>query len=379
MDETIYYCALNRIFGFKPDKSRLLLAQRASAEEVFKMTQDELFNILPNDYNERMKVNEKSVEEAASELDTLAKTGIKFIPISSESYPPLLKECPNSPIGIYVRGQLPSIKRDCISIVGTRDISPYGTEWCNRIVQAISRCKERPAIISGFALGTDITAHKAAIENGLPTIGIMASGPENIYPSRHTKFANEICRMDECGLITDYPTATAPLPIHFIRRNRIIAGMSKATIVIESRSRGGSLITATDAFNFNREVYALPGRIDDSRSQGCNWLIRNNMAETIETLDDLIKSLSFCMDRTIKKTFPDIEDIYKGDLGEDEIKDMNRILKTIQEKRGLTNEELSLALGIDIQKISEYIALLECDDFIYADLMGRYMINTKKM
>ena len=292
MDELICMCCLNRIFGFKPDLSRALVRTLGSASAVFTLTGDQLFELLPGSYKIRKEICGETLEKTSIELEHLARQGIHFLPFTDPAFPPLLKETPNGPIGLYVRGQLPDIGRNCIAVVGTRSISNYGSEWCRRIVDTLASIPEKPAIISGLALGTDIRAHEAAVRDGLPSIGVLPCGIDTVYPHQHHDFAEALCRLPESGLVTDYPPATAPLPIHFLRRNRIIAGMASATIVIESGIRGGSMITARDAFEFNREVYALPGRVDDPHSQGCNYLIRNDMAEAIESMESLKESLA---------------------------------------------------------------------------------------
>ena len=229
------------------------------------------------------------------ELTDLEKIGISFSAWNSASYPPLLKECADAPVGLYIRSVTPARElwnpSGNIAVVGTRDLSPYGKEWCEKAVTAIASGNEKPSIISGLALGTDICAHRTALDNGLPTIGVMATGPETVYPYRHKEFAERLWQTPGCALVTDYPPGTAPLAIHFLRRNRIIAGLADATILIESKSRGGGMTTSRLAFSYSRDVYALPGRADDVRSQGCNRLIREKIAEPLISIEDLIGSL----------------------------------------------------------------------------------------
>ena len=178
-----------------------------------------------------------------------------------------------------------------VAVVGTRDISPYGREWCERIVHALARTSPKPLIVSGLAIGTDICAHKAALEASLPTIAVMATGTDTIYPYRHRQIAEKMSGTQGCALVTDYPPGTAPLPVNFLRRNRIIAGLSHATILVESKIKGGGMMTCRLAFSYDRDVYALPGRADDLRSQGCNHLIRARMAEPLTSEEDIIDSL----------------------------------------------------------------------------------------
>ncbi len=379
MDDKIFHCALNRIFLPEPEKGSRLIEAAGSARQVFDLDEYTLSTLTGPDTPRRLLIGSKALDEAAEELERLARKGIRFIPENDPTYPSLLKECPDGPIGLYVRGELPESGQDAVAIVGTRDISQYGTEWCGRIIEAIASCKERPLIVSGLAIGTDITAQQAALSAGLTTMGVMATGPDTIYPARHRRFGERLCQTPGCSLVTEFPPATAPMPYRFLQRNRIIAGLCRATIVIESRIRGGSLNTASYAFGYDRSVFALPGRVDDPRSQGCNWLIRNCIAESIETLEDLLKSLSLKRDSGKKKTEQKISETYAGCVGEDEVSRMSDLLLCIRSRRGQTVEELAGSTGLPIRTVTELTGLLEADGFICADLLGRYMINVKKM
>ena len=266
-----------------------------------------------------------------------------------------------------------------ISVIGTRDLSPYGKEWCERLVGSLSEVptEERPIIVSGLALGVDICAHTSALKHGLPTIGVMATGPDDIYPNRHRSIGEEICRTPGCALITDYPPGTAPLAIHFLRRNRIIAGLSEATILVESKIKGGGMMTARLADSYNRTVFALPGRVDDTRSQGCNHLIRSRIATPITSVQDFLNELGL---KHIGKKKPEnendrIRNLYKGCLSDDKISQMGRILLAIRRERGITVEDIAIQTGIDYARVSQLLGMLETDGIISRDLLQRCFIN----
>ena len=275
IEEKSCLCALNRIFGFKPKIGLALISHLGNASEAFKLGQDDLDRLLGPYSQYSRQISRQAVEEAAEELTKMEEAGIGFVGWTEDEYPGLLHECEDAPIGLYVRSATPMTDlwkpRKRIAVVGTRNLTPYGKEWCGTIVAGMASTKERPVIVSGLALGTDICAHKAAIENGLPTIAVMATGPESVYPYRHKEFAERIAGTPGCALITDYPPGTAPLAIHFLRRNRIIAGLSDALILVESKIKGGGMMTSRLAFSYNREVYALPGRVDDICKK-CNYL-----------------------------------------------------------------------------------------------------------
>ena len=376
---------MNRIFGFEPKIGIALLEHFGSATDVMKISLKDQSLLLGPHSKFKGMISEKAVEAAAQELASLENKHIRFIGQTQDHYPELLKECPDSPIGIYVRSSSPldSIfdKQPCIGIVGTRDISLYGDEWCKKTVVALAHTPEKPLIVSGLALGTDICAHKSAIEHGMQTIAVMATGPEAIYPWRHTEFAEKLIHTPGCALITDYPPGTAPLAIHFLRRNRIIAGLSQSTILIESKIRGGGMMTCRLAFSYGRDVYALPGRADDIRSQGCNHLIREKIAEPLTSTSDLIKSLGFKSLSNTRKPTNDrsiIEAKYNRNTSQDRVDQMAQILLTIRKRRGISVEDIALETGIEYSRVAELTRLLETDEFISIDLLQRCTINIRK-
>ena len=198
------------------------------------------------------------------------KTTIQGLYFEDSNYPFKLKHCIDGPIVLFQKGSIDWDKQPIISVVGTRKITTYGLAQCEKIIETLAVFN--PIIVSGFAYGTDIAAHKAALKHQLQTVGCMAQGLQNTYPKQHLKYRNLI--ENQGGFVTDFWSTAVMDPSNFLRRNRLIAGLSEATIVIESAEKGGSLATATMALDYNREVFALPGRITDSQSQGCHNLIK---------------------------------------------------------------------------------------------------------
>lgn len=384
--EKACHCALNRIFGFEPKISLALISHLGSASEIFALSPKEVDGILGPHSKYRGTISAEALDEAYRELETLSTRDITFVGWNEEEYPKSLKECEDAPAGLYIKSSCQSgitwNKRRMISIIGTRDLSPYGKEWCERIVMSLSEIaeKDRPIIVSGLAFGVDICAHTAALKNGLPTIAVMATGPESVYPGRHRGFAQDIYHASGSALITDYPPGTAPLAIHFLRRNRIIAGLSEATILVESKIKGGGMMTARLADSYNRTVFALPGRVDDIRSQGCNNLIRNRIATPISSIEEFLRDLG--VKRSVKGTQHDfgarIEEIYRGALPEDKISQMGTILLAIRKERGIAAEDISFRTGIDYTRVSQLLGMLETDGIISRDLLQRCFINFQK-
>ena len=382
-EETYSLCALNRIFGFEPKAAHALISHFGNAAEIFRMTEKELDMVIGPWSKYKGKICPRAVEEAARELESLSSGNISFLGCTEPDYPQLLLDCEDAPVGLYVRSLTPlrelfASKRR-IAVVGTRDISPYGQEWCTRIVQGLGRVHEKPAIVSGLALGTDICAHIQAVESGMPTIAVMATGPESVYPHKHREFAERLVSTEGCALITDYPPGTAPLAIHFLRRNRIIAGLSDSTILVESRAKGGGMMTARLAYSYNRDVYALPGRIDDLRSQGCNALIRDKVAEPIDSVERMIADMGFGDLKTESQTSLSemLLALFGDKAGPDTVRELAEIVKIIQRNRGITLDDITAMTGSNYSRINRLTGMLEMEDVISIDLLQRCTLKIR--
>ena len=300
-EEVVAYCALNRIFGYNPAIALDLLNTYGSASVLFR----EPVPDIPGHPDLKEQLNQASLDWAAKELETLDRLGCRFIHVGDDDYPTALSECEDPPLGIYLRcssspAEIFSL-RPMVAIVGTRDISPYGSVWCKKIVEAMADAAVKPCIVSGLAFGADGIAHAAALEHGLSTIGVMATGIEAVYPYQHRELARRIAESPGSALLTDYPMKSDPVALSFVRRNRIIAGLSSSVTVIESRKKGGSLMTARYACDYNRDVFAVPGRLDDVRSAGCNSLISSHMAEIVTSPEELVEKLGL-MPRSRRRT-----------------------------------------------------------------------------
>ena len=247
---------------------------------------------------------------------------------------------------------------------------------------ALAKTTAKPLIVSGLALGVDGVAHRTALDCGLPTIGIMATGIETVYPWRHTALAERMAATPGSALLTDYPPGTAPVATHFLRRNRIIAGICNATILVESKIRGGGMMTARLASSYDRTVLALPGRIDDIRSQGCNLLIRQQIAEPITGLDELPVQLGLT-DRRRRKVAGDpsaaVRQIYAGVLQPDHVQRLVAIVGLIRRQRGISLEEIARATGRPWPEVSADAGILESDGIISMDLLQNCAITPKIM
>lgn len=376
-------CALNRIFGFRPDIGHGIVESLGSASEVFRLGEAGLAEHLGPFSKIAPLINEHELEQSEAELARLKDRGIRFITIQDDGYPELLLECEDAPLGLYYRSdsapeEVFNIRKQ-IAVVGTRDISPYGKEWCRKIVGAMARSEHKPLIVSGFALGTDIIAHLTAIEAGLPTVAVLPTGIDDIYPPHHRKYVDVMASTPGCAFVTDYPPGTVPKAINFLRRNRIIAGICSGTILVESKLKGGGMMTARLAASYNRDLMVLPGRVDDPRSQGCNQLLQEKLAEPLTDGETFLLNLGLGnAAKSMKKNLAsEIEAIFKDELTESELLEMQTIAKMILKNRAISLDELCARCGMSFSKVSRHTGMLESEGVISVDILQRCSIVTK--
>ena len=375
--------ALNAIFGNEPKFSHRLIDALGSAEAVFALSGRERLELF-GPYNGRAaRIGPAALDAAAEEYARLSADGVQFLSIFDAAYPALLRECPDAPLLLYVRSATPAEElfggRPAVAIVGTRDQSLYGRECCRRIVQALAGAPARPVIVSGLAYGVDVTAQAAALEEGLPTIGVSPVGVDEVYPRRHTAFVERMTATPGCALVTDYPPGTAPAPFTFLRRNRIIAGLAGATVLVESRIKGGGMITARLAAGYGREVFAVPGRIDDVRSQGCNLLITQQLAASAS--DPTALPVALGLGRLRRTRSADLETAvrqrFATALPSAETDRLVRIAELVRRERGICFDEICRALALDYAAVARSAGMLEEEGFLQVDLLQRCTINTK--
>lgn len=298
-DPRIYQIALTMINGIGDILARHLLETVGEAEAVFQESTAALVRIPGISHSLASEIKRPEVlRRAEQELAFIEKNQIRLYFISAPSYPFRLKECADAPILFYFKGNADLNAPRILSIVGTRQATEYGKSLTESFLKDLAACFPDTLILSGLAYGIDICAHRNALRYQLPTAAVLAHGLDRIYPPLHRSTAVEMLR--EGGLITDYPTGTIPNKPNFIKRNRIVAGLADATLVVESAEKGGSLITADIAFSYGRDVFAFPGRVNDAHSKGCLSLIRQNKAALITSADDLIAALRW--DVTFTKT-----------------------------------------------------------------------------
>lgn len=288
--ELFYTLALLKVEGIGDVVAKKLINHCGSAQEVFQSKKKILLSIDGVGEILYKKLQDQSVFKLAeNELLFMEKETISYSYFQDDLYPERLKHCVDSPVVLFQSGNIDLENKKLINIVGTRQITPYGIEFTKNLIADLAPMN--PVIVSGFAYGVDIVAHQAAIENNLQTIGVLAHGLNQIYPKTHKKY---ITKMEQNGgFMTEFWSTSNPDRENFVKRNRIVAGMCEATIVIESAEKGGSLITANMANDYNRDVFAVPGRITDKFSRGCNNLIKTQRAHLLDSAADLIYILNW--------------------------------------------------------------------------------------
>jgi DNA processing protein len=283
-DVFVYRIALTMIEGVGDVLARQLISYCGSVEAIFREKRKTLEKIPEIGPKTAASISAFSqFERAEKELRFVRKHKIQLYFYLDDDYPARLKNCYDSPVLLYYKGTAPLNHGRMVAVVGTRRATVYGKQFTNDLIAELADMKA--TVVSGLAYGIDICAHKACLENNIPTIGVMAHGLDRIYPQSHNAVAAKMT--EHGGLITEHISGSDPDKENFPKRNRIIAGLSDAIIVVEAAKKGGALITADIANSYNRDVFALPGRINDIYSEGCNMLIKANKAALIQTAADI--------------------------------------------------------------------------------------------
>jgi DNA processing protein len=330
--------------------ARKLVSYFGSVEAIFNEPYRNLLKIPGIGFGLASCISDKSyLKLAEAESEYVVKHNIKTYFYLDNDYPFRLRQCDDSPVVFFFKGKSDLNCAKILSVVGTRNATTRGRELCESIISDLANGHPDLVIISGLAYGIDITAHKAALSNNLQTIGVLGHGFKTIYPSIHRSTAESILKTG--GLLTDFMSETLPERNNFLKRNRIIAGLSDATLVVESGIKGGALITADMANSYNRDVMAIPGRPDDQWSSGCNSLIKTNKAALVESATDIENYLNW----QPEKSKPPVQKTLFSELSEPE----QKIYELIMKEGKLTIDTICRSLEIPIYKLSPLLLQLE--------------------
>lgn len=335
--------------------ARKLVSHFGSVEAVFLEPYRSLINIPGIGSGLAKYISDRSyLDTAEAEAEYVIKHNIRTYFYLDNDYPYRLKQCDDSPVVFFFRGECDLNSSKLLSVVGTRNATTRGRDLCDKIIGGLAAGHPDMIIVSGLAYGIDIAAHKAALANNLLTIGVLAHGLKTTYPSIHDSVAKAIIKHG--GLLTDFVSDALPERNNFLKRNRIIAGLSDATLVIESGIKGGALITADIANSYNRDVFAVPGRPDDQWSAGCNSLIRNNKAFLTESSDDV----EYFLNWKPEKAKPAIQRTLFNDLGDNE----KLIYELITKEGELTIDAICRTIEIPVYKLSSILLQMEFKDLV---------------
>lgn len=363
-DETFYLLALQSVAGIGDRTAGKLIEHFGSAREVFVGRERELSRVSGISKSIIQRAwDPENLLKAEKEMEFMERKGVRAVCWEDPEYPENLKHCPDRPLVFFRKGNFDLWGKRILSIVGTRQMTVYGRDFLMDFIPAIA--KYDPVIISGLAYGIDICAHQQALRHGLCTVAVLAHGLDRLYPPDHRTIAEKM--QANGGLLSEFHSGTPPEKENFVRRNRIIAGISEATVVVESAKKGGSLITAELAASYHRDVFAVPGRITDPYSEGCNLLIKSNKAAMITRAEDLEYVLNWSEEKdkqvsTQRKLFPDLS------------KEEQLVLNKLRENSEEEVDQLALSCGMPIRRMMPLLLQLEMKGVVRSLPGKRYLV-----
>ncbi len=352
--DLLYQIALTLVPNIGDVHAKALVNMYGDAHAVFKAKKKDLENLegIGTVRASSIKAFDNFMSSEA-EIGFIEKYKITPLFITDKNYPQRLLNCYDSPALLYYRGNADLNHGKIVSIVGTRNNSDYGKLVCEKIIEEL--CDQNILITSGLAFGIDTIAHKAALKNNLSTVGVLAHGLDRIYPTQNKSLAKQMT--EQGGLLTEFISNTNPDKQNFPKRNRVVAGMCDAVLVVETGKKGGSLITAELGNNYNKDVFAIPGRIGDVKSEGCNYLIKNNKAALINGADDLLEMMNW---KPAGKTSVKKQRELFIELTEDE----RMLVNILQQQEQVHIDELYLKSGLSSSAVAAALLMLEMQAII---------------
>ena len=364
-DETYYSIALTRMTGFNAAMALQLYQALGSSQAVYEHRND-VGGVLPDAtprLREAMKNWDDALKRAAAEMEFITKKGIRAFTMQDADYPQRLCECPDAPILLYYMGSADLNQRYVLNVVGTRQCTSYGKDMVHSFLRDLRQQCPQVLVVSGLAYGIDICAHRNALELGYETVGVLAHGLDQIYPYRHRDDAVRMLRQG--GLLTEYMSQTEALPNNFRQRNRIVAGISDATVLVESAYKGGGLITCRIAQEYGRDVFAFPGAVGMPYSEGCNRMIRNNTAALITSAEDFLESMRW---QTVCEQPEAVERQLFPDLTPEE----RQVVDILRQTNDLQLNILSVKSNIPIGQLTALLFQMEMKGIIKPLAGGTY-------
>lgn len=366
-EEQIYSIALTMIPGIGHIGAKRLIDGMKSATDVFRLRK-EIPQYIPDVSHKVVNALDcpQAIARAELECEFLHKNRIQCLTFYDENYPSRLRECEDAPIVLFFKGNTDLNALHIINMVGTRHATDYGTQICATFLRDMKALCPDVLVVSGLAYGIDINAHREALANDLPTVGVLAHGLDRIYPYVHRKTAVDM--LEKGGLLTEFLPGTNPDRHNFVSRNRIVAGMSDATIVVESAEKGGSLITAELAEGYHRDCFAFPGRMNDEYSKGCNRLIRDNKASMLLSAADFVRTMGW--------NAPDASEnvIVQRSLFLDLTEEEQQVVHLLEKHGNLHINSLVVEADIPVHKMNAILFELEMKGVVRVLTGGMYQL-----
>ncbi len=367
--ETLYTMALTRMTGFNFQTALRLYRELGGAQAVYEHRND-IMEVMP-ECSPRLAASLKDWSEALAraeaELDFVEKHHIKALRLGQPDYPQRLAECDDAPLVLYYMGTADLNQQRVVNVIGTRHATTYGQDLIRRLMADLRSLGVHPLVVSGLAYGVDINAHRQALAQGFDTVGGLAHGLDELYPPRHRDTAKEM--LQQGGLLTEYMSQTRADKLNFVKRNRIVAGMSDATILVESATHGGGLITCRIAQDYNRSIFAYPGAVGATYSEGCNQLIRTNGAQLITQASELVEAMGWQADAQLQQAkAAGIERELFPDLSAEE----QSIVSVLSEQGDLQLNMLSVKTNTAIGPLTALLFQLEMKGIVRPLAGGAY-------
>ncbi len=354
--------ALLELEGLGPVGAHALLSKFGSAEAIFKAKLHQILSVyrINKKVADQIRKPETAFKKAEKEVQFIERESIEVIHLDDHHYPYKLAQCPDAPFILFSKGQVPTEKQRTVGIVGTRNISKYGKELVEELTDSLKNIGVW--VVSGLAVGIDGEAHRSACLHGLSTLGVMGTGMDLIYPYVHRSLAEEMVERGG-GIMSEFPSSTKPERENFPRRNRIVAGMVDALVVVEAGEKGGALITAELAAGYHREVFAYPGRVGDEFSAGCNRLIQQGKAVMVQSGNDLISWMQW-------KGTPKNETLWNQNHTWGPLESM--LLQCLNDVSSLHIDELVYRSGLGLYEVKAGLLNLEMENGVKSFPGGRW-------
>lgn len=370
--ETLYMMALTQVPSLSLANLHAIIEELGSATTIYenRKSMREILTAAPQNTLDALAAMDSHLNRAEQEIAFCKKGGLTCLGINDEAYPQRLRDCADAPILLYYRGTADLNARHIVSLVGTRQITGYGRDLCRSFVRDLKSLCPDALVVSGLAYGVDIQCHRVALEEGLDTVGVLAHGLDQIYPRHHRETAKEM--LNHGGLITEYMSGMPIDKRNFVQRNRIVAGIADAVVVVESATKGGSLITANIALSYNRQVWSFPGRIYDTHSAGCNQLISSNCASLLTGAEDFCVAMGWADDIQHQKQLSEgVQQEFFADYSEEEQRILQALLKDDSKQINILAVETNIPIG----QLSSLLFSLEMKGAVQMLVGGNYKLK----